>query len=361
VALYVFLYAVLLLATFAHRLGFTPRALVLLGVVYVYAVTGFALLGVASSGPVFLFGAVALAAVLFELRWSVGVLLLCVATVGGMGAGFALSWLGAPPVMIAGTPASWFGKAALLLGFGTATVISMTFLIRRLESSVETSADLVRSLRQRYLERVRVQEALRVSETRLLEAQRVARIGSFEWDVRERSIWWSDELYRVFGREIGADWPRFRVLLEEIHAEDRVRVAAGVRAWLSGEGPSSLECRMVWRDGSIRHLRGRVRLELGADGQPERLLGTIQDITEARELEQQLRQSQKLEALGQLAGGIAHDFNNLLTVISGYGGGLVAELRGEAQEAAKEVSAASQRASALTRQLLAFGRRPQSA
>ena len=233
----------------------------------------------------------------------------------------------------------------------------MWFLIRRLEGSVETSADLIRSLRERHRERERAQKALRASETRLLEAQRVARIGSFEWDVREGATWWSDEMYRVLGQEIGAQRPRFGILLEEFHPEDRARIAAGVRAWLSGHGPPFLEGRIVLKDGSIRHLRAQARLELGADGEPKRAIGTVQDVTEARELEEKLRQSQKLEALGQLAGGVAHDFNNLLTVISGYGGDLVAELRGEAQEAAKEVSTAAQRASALTRQLLAFSRR----
>ena len=156
---------------------------------------------------------------------------------GGMGAGSRSAGSRCRRSRVAVTPLSWFTLLAIFLGLGTAAVISMTFLIRRLESSVETSADLVLSLKQRVRERERVQEALRASETRLLEAQRVARIGSFEWDVRERTVWWSDEMYRVLGREIGAERPRFGVLLEEIHPEDRARIVAGVRAWLSGRGP----------------------------------------------------------------------------------------------------------------------------
>ena len=356
VALYLLGYGAILLAALAHRLGFVPRALILLGVLYVVAVSGFTLRELSTSAPIFLFAAVVLVAILFELRSSVGALLLCGATMAGLGAGFTLGWLEVPPEALAATPSRWFTHTVIFLGLGTTTVISTTFLIRRLESSVGTSADLVLSLKQRVRERERAQEELRVSQARLLEAQWVARIGSFEWDMRTGNLWWSDEMYRVLGQEIHAHEPRAEGFLDQVHSEDREQVAAAVRAWRSGGGPGALECRIVREDGSIRRVRAQPRLERGADGEPERLLGTVQDITEARELEQQLRQSQKLEAVGQLAGGVAHDFNNLLTVITGYGESLLGDLEGEAQEAAKEVCLAAERASALTRQLLAFSR-----
>ena len=84
-----------------------------------------------------------------------------------------------------------------------------------------------------------------------------------------------------------------------------------------------------------------------------------EDVTERRALEQQLRQSQKMEAVGRLAGGIAHDFNNLLMVISGYSEFLLERLDDEPQlrGPAQEIASASERASALTRQLLAFSRK----
>jgi PAS domain S-box-containing protein len=84
-----------------------------------------------------------------------------------------------------------------------------------------------------------------------------------------------------------------------------------------------------------------------------------EDVTERRALEQQLRQSQKMEAVGRLAGGIAHDFNNLLMVISGYTEFLLERLSGtpELRAPAQEIASASERASALTRQLLAFSRK----
>ena len=90
-----------------------------------------------------------------------------------------------------------------------------------------------------------------------------------------------------------------------------------------------------------------------------RLVGTVQDITEYKRLEEQLRQSQRMEAVGRLAGGVAHDFNNLLTIISGYSELLLGQTEDDTPERRDllEISKAAKRAAALTRQLLAFSRR----
>ena len=112
------------------------------------------------------------------------------------------------------------------------------------------------------------------------------------------------------------------------------------------------------KDGSLIWIVENVSLISDEDGE-EILLGTVFDMTERRRLEEQLLQSQKMEAVGRLAGGIAHDFNNLLTAVSGYSELLLTQLaEGDPRrESAEEIRQAGSRAAALTRQLLAFSRR----
>ncbi len=118
------------------------------------------------------------------------------------------------------------------------------------------------------------------------------------------------------------------------------------------------EMRVLRKDGSTAYLLANLVLLRDPSGTPESIEGTVLDITQRRQLEAQLLQSQKMEAIGQLAGGIAHDFNNLLMVIRSY-----AELVGEAvhdEAIRKELDAilnAADRGAALTRQLLTFGRK----
>src|SRR5581483_6795918 len=117
--------------------------------------------------------------------------------------------------------------------------------------------------------------------------------------------------------------------------------------------------RVVQPDGAARWVRSRTFPVRGANDRVYRIVGLIEDITEMRLTEEQLLQSQKIEAIGQLAGGIAHDFNNLLTAILGYSTLLVDDLE-EGDQRRNDVRAiadAAQSAAALTRQLLAFSRR----
>jgi len=128
----------------------------------------------------------------------------------------------------------------------------------------------------------------------------------------------------------------------------------------AGGAPGDADCEYTYRrrDGSDLHARITASPVRGEDGRLLYRLGLVEDVTDRRRLAEQLRQAQKMEAVGQLAGGIAHDFNNLLTVISGYG--QMAKKRigvGPGGEELTEVLHAAERASQLTGQLLAFSRR----
>ena len=119
------------------------------------------------------------------------------------------------------------------------------------------------------------------------------------------------------------------------------------------------EERITAADGSVRWLQTVKRPIFGADGRPNQVLGVSTDITERKQLAAQLVQSQKMEAVGQLAGGVAHDFNNVLAAIKGFAELITFELdeRSPIRADLSEISAAADRAATLTQQLLAFSRR----
>ncbi len=351
----------------------------------------------------------------------------------------------------------------------------------------ELAGDLVygiQSLRTRE-EHEQAEEAIRRSEASLAEAQRIAHLGNWEWDVRTDQAWWSEEMYRIFGQDPSKFKPRLDNSLKCIHPEDRAAVEASLRESLGSGKPYSIDYRIERPDGSERYVHAEGEASFDETRKQLRMVGIVQDITEQkraeealrrsetnyrslilgatygifrcnvrgefldanpalatmlgyesnkellrseglqtvfqaaeegaqllsqfrqagrvdgvevtwrrkdgalvpvrlsgravldeqgvlqgfeviteniverRQLEEQLRQAQKMEAVGRLAGGVAHDFNNLLTIINGYSQLLRERLEPESPLHAhlEEIQNAGDRATSLTRQLLAFSRR----
>jgi PAS domain S-box-containing protein len=127
---------------------------------------------------------------------------------------------------------------------------------------------------------------------------------------------------------------------------------------LAGEEVTAYEMEVIAKDGHRITVEANTKLVFH-DGVPTGVQGIARDVTERKQLEEQLRQSQKMDAIGQLAGGVAHDFNNLLTAINGYSGLALQRIGDDhpLKSYLEEIKKAGDRAANLTRQLLAFGRK----
>jgi PAS domain S-box-containing protein len=188
----------------------------------------------------------------------------------------------------------------------------------------------------------------------------------WDWDILDGSLEWFGNIDERLGYNPG-EFPRTLDAWEKIiHPDEHDRVMTALDQHLKMHKPYMEEYRVQRKDGTFCYWTDRGTAFWDEKGNPFKMIGACEDITERKRaeeentvLQEQLRQSQKMEAVGRLGGGIAHDFNNLLTIIKGYSQLSLLDLKesdplwGNIQEIQK----ATQRATDLTRQLLAFSRR----
>ena len=208
-------------------------------------------------------------------------------------------------------------------------------------------------------DRRRAEEALRLSEARFRLIAQATGNGIWEWDVARERLWWSDGMAEIFGYQIDPEGVPREAWHANLHPGDKKRVEESFERLVSGQ-INTIEDHYRFRraNGTWADVEDRAVLIRDEEGRAVRILGSITDVTEKLAMEDRLRQSQKLEAVGQLTGGVAHDFNNLLTIIIGNTEMLLDELDdGHHLRKYADVSAqAADRAAELTSRLLAFSR-----
>jgi len=167
------------------------------------------------------------------------------------------------------------------------------------------------------------QMLLREKENGLLEAQRIAHLGNWDWDIVENKLWWSDEVYRIFGakpQQFGATYDAF---LSYVHPDDRESVKQAVNKSLADPTKHyDIEHRVVRPDGSQRIVYERGKVNFDKDGKAVRMIGTVNDITERRKAEQEAHQLReeyvhiaRVAAMGELTASLAHELKQPLAAI----------------------------------------------
>lgn len=197
----------------------------------------------------------------------------------------------------------------------------------------------------------------------LSKAQELGQIGTWELDILNNELVWTDENCRIFGMPLGSI-VTYQVFISKVHPDDRDYVNREWQAATKGK-PYDIEHRILI-DGKTRWVREKADLTYDEQGNAISAIGFTQDVTDRilaerdREaLESQLYQSQKFESIGRLAGGVAHDYNNMLSVIIGNVELAMMKTKRSApvEIHLEQILQAANRSADITRQLLAFARK----
>jgi PAS domain S-box-containing protein len=141
--------------------------------------------------------------------------------------------------------------------------------------------------------RFNTEEALRISETNITEAQRIAHVGNWEWNIKLNKIHCSDEIYRIFGVTPQKFEVTYENFLSLVHQDDREAVKMAVEGSLNERKPYSIEYRIILPDKTVRIVHGKGEVSHDKSGEPVWLIGTVQDITKRKGIEEELTKSRE--------------------------------------------------------------------
>ncbi len=173
------------------------------------------------------------------------------------------------------------------LGYGRRWLRAVFYPIIGHDAAVEEVVLIQEDITERKL----AEQELRRSEARLAEAQKLARIGNVERHITDGATRWSEELFHIFGFDPEQPPPSLEEFAERVHADDRAEFDAQVVRFLDEGLPLDFDCRYQMPDGSIKYIHTRTDVVRDTDGHPERMVGTAQDVTEIKLIEERLRRS----------------------------------------------------------------------
>lgn len=213
----------------------------------------------------------------------------------------------------------------LIICLVTILIFSLSFflvLLARKNKEIQST-----SIQTQELEEIIFERTMQLSDEKrkLIQAQEIAHIGNYAWDIKSDKTTWSDELYHIVGQAADNFQPSYENYVQCIHPDDRYKFTQLTKKVRRNKNKYSAEYRIIRPDNEIRYVHEQGDVKIDDKGNLLGLVGVVHDITERKyseneflRLQRELNQTHKMKALGQLTGGIAHDFNNVLTIIKGY-------------------------------------------
>ncbi len=251
---------------------------------------------------------------------------------------------GVPIIIVTGTGTEEVAVEAWKRGAAD-YVLKTAKHIRRLPVTIRSALEKIELER----ERRQAKERLRERERDLTEAQRLAHLGSWDWDLQTGQVKWSDEVYRIFGLDPEHFEPQIDSIMSRFHPDDWSEYEEVTRQAIANHDRYTFESRILLPDGSERALSSTSEGRYDDEGNLTHIFGTVLDITERKRMETELRERQKelahlgrLATMGEMAAGIAHELKQPLQAIANYAKGISMRLENAAANS-RELSEATEK------------------